>query len=174
MRARTLAVLASLVLPMLAPTVTTASCAGFPPIGEHLAMADVVFTGTVIGLRNQDRTATFAVTEIWRGPDLLREVFVHGGPDDPNAGSSVDRTFEMGTDYLVAARIRDGELVDDACSATRPWEESLADVRPADARPPTGSEPSDDEAGLPTLPIALGALFVLLLVGSWIAFRTKG
>ena len=54
--------LACLALAVLLPTPASASCAGFPPIEEHLAFAEVVFTGRVVGLRNNDRTATFALT----------------------------------------------------------------------------------------------------------------
>ena len=174
MRPRSLAFLALLAVALLTPSVAHASCAESPPIDEHLATADVVFVGTVIGLRNQNRTATFVVTEIWRGPDLLPEVFVRGGPDDPNAASSIDRTFELGTEYLVAARVVNGELVDDACSATRPWHESLAEHRPADARPPSGAGPTADEVDIPLAPVALAALFVVLAVVSGLAFRARG
>lgn len=173
MRTRSLASLVPFALALLTPTVASASCAEFPPVDEHLAAADVVFVGSVIGLRNQDRTATFAVAEIWRGPDLVPEVFVRGGPDDPGAGSSVDRTFELGVVYLVAARIVSGDLVDDACSATRPWDDDLERLRPADARVPTGTPTLDDGVDLPLLPVALGALFVILVIASGIAFRAK-
>lgn len=166
--------LASLTFAALQPTPAVASCAEFPPLREHLADADVVFTGTVIGLHNQDRTATFAVTEIWRGPDLLPEVVVHGGMDDPNTFSSVDRTFELGADYLVASRVVDGELVDNACSATQPWNARLAELRPDDARSPDGTDGGTEEGlAFPILPVAVGALFVALIAGSLIAFRTR-
>ena len=170
----TVASLACLAVALLLPTPASASCAGFPPIQEHLAAADVVFTGTVVGLRNEDRTATFAVTEVWRGPDLPPEVVVHGGPDDPSSFTSVDRTFRGGMDYLVAARVVDGELVDDACSATQPWDDRLAEVRPDDARRPAGAGSMDGDAALPVLPPVLAVLFVLLVAGSLLAFRSRG
>ena len=141
-----------------------------PGPAEHLAQADVVFVGTVQVLVNQGRTATFAVEEQWHGERLPATVHVHGGPDDPNSASSVDRSYDAGMRYLVAAYIVEQRLTDNACSATQPWSEELLAFRPADYWVPT-STPADENGGLP-LPVFVGLIAVgaVALVG-FVAFR---
>jgi hypothetical protein len=94
-----------------------ASCAPPIPIDQALSEADNVFVGSVVGLAEADRTATFAVDEVWRGADLPAQVVVHGGPGG-DTFSSVDRTWEANGTYIVFATIVDGQLTDNACSNT--------------------------------------------------------
>jgi hypothetical protein len=158
---------------LLLPGVAAASCAEPPPLARHLGQADVVFVGTVVNLRNDDRAATFAVSEVWSGPELPAMVTVHGGPDEPGLMTSVDRSYQGGVKYLVAASLVDGTITDNTCSATRAWDESLAALRPAEARPPIETAASSDPDSLPAVPLAMAALVALFAVGSVLAFRIR-
>lgn len=155
---------------LLWPASALGSCAAPPGVAEQIAAADVVFVGTVQGLGDQGRTATFAVEEQWRGEPLPAIVQVRGGPSDLNSATSVDRTYEAGVRYLVAAYVVEGRLTDNACTATQPWSEELAAFRPAEVRVPTQSA-GDGTGGIP-LPVLGGliALGVLVVVGV-LAFR---
>lgn len=120
-------------LPGLAtgPQPVAASCAAPAPIDEAILQGDVVFVGTVLHLDNQARWATVRVEERWRGArDLADTVEVRGGPG-PGTASTVDRLF--GTDrYLFVVTRGPGYLEDNACSATTPWSDDLARLRPID------------------------------------------
>jgi len=146
-----------------------ASCALPIPIDQALRESDSVFVGSVVGLANAGRTATFAVDEVWRGPDLPARVVVHGGPDG-NMFTSADRTWEAAAAYLVFASIVDRQLTDNACSNTQTWSDDLAGLRPTNARPP--GDPSDSTTGgLPdTLLVVIGVVAALGLV-SFAVFR---
>jgi hypothetical protein len=129
------------------PAHAAASCALAPSVSAALQQADTVFVGTVSSTENRDRTATFLVSEIWRGPNVTPLVKVHGGPDDRAVTTSVDRTYQEGTRYLVVARRVGGVLVDTACSATQPWNAGLAALRPPDAHPPVDERPTSGPPG---------------------------
>ena len=51
---------------LLGAVPAAASCVGPVPMEESLRAADSVFVGSVVGLANADRTATFAVDQVWR------------------------------------------------------------------------------------------------------------
>lgn len=156
---------------LLATAPAAASCAPPIPIEQALSNSDSVFVGTIVGLANADRDATFAVDEVWRGPDLAAEVVAHGGPGG-NGASSVDRTWEAGAKYLVFASIADGQLTDNSCSTTQIWSDDLAALRPSDARPP--GDPNDSTTpGLPgALVVVIGVVAALGLV-SFLVFRSR-
>lgn len=158
---------------LLAPGSVAASCAGFPPLEEHLAQADVVFVGTVVSLADEQRTALVEVEEIWRGPELPAEVTVHGG--FPGQGfSSVDRSFETGARYLFAPSFDEGRLEDNACTATQIWSDELAALRPASVSTPE-PEPADEGSpgGIPAAALVI-ALAVALVAGVGVAaFRRR-
>ncbi|MGH2454686.1 MAG: hypothetical protein ACRDHD_00285 [Candidatus Limnocylindria bacterium] len=165
---RGLALLAALLLAAVASP-AAASCMAPPDPPEHLAMADVVFVGTVTRLANGDRDATFAVQEQWKGLPLAAVAIVHGGgTPDPNSFTTVDRTFELGRRYLVAAGTVDGRLSDNACSATQLWSAELATLRPPNAWMPE-TEPADGGPPLQVL-IAIGAV-AMVAFGAALAFR---
>lgn len=146
-----------------------ASCAPPAPIGEALRTSDSIFVGTVAGLANEGRTATFAVGEVWRGPDLPVRTVVNGALDDVGF-TSVDRTWEPGARYLVFASVVAGKLTDNACSNTQIWTDDLAAKRPTDARPPSDAiEEGDAGLGGPLL-VLIAAGAVIGTVG-FIAFR---
>jgi hypothetical protein len=148
-----------------------ASCAPPVPIDEALRTSDSIFVGTVAGLANQGRTATFAVDEVWRGPDLPARAVVNGGPEG-NGFTSVDRSWEAGAKYLVFASVDDGELTDNACSNTQIWADDLAAHRPADARPPDDATDGDATGvGGPLLAL-IAAAAVIGIVG-YFAFRNR-
>lgn len=117
------------------------------------------------------RTATFAVDEVWRGPDLPANVVVHGGPDG-NGATSADRTWEAGALYLVFASAVDSRLSDNACSNTQFWSEELTDLRPSDAR-----QPSDDAdvggTGVSGSLLTLIAGIGLIGIGGFVALRSR-
>ena len=131
----------------IVPARAAASCALAPSVSDALQQADTVFVGTVTSTENRNRTATFLVSEIWRGPNVTPLVKVHGGPNDRATSTSVDRTYQEGTRYLVVARRVGDALVDDACSATQPWNAGLAALRPPGAHPPVDERPTSGPPG---------------------------
>jgi hypothetical protein len=153
-----------------------ASCAMPPPLPDHVAMADAVFVGTVRHVTSEARTATVEVQEIWRGPDLPASVVVRGGLDEDGVTTSADRSFEVGIRYLFAVAANGGRLEDHACTATQPWTDELAALRPDDPREPLPSaDGSADVLGIavPTPPLI--ALLVVIAVGvaGTLAFRRR-
>ena len=169
----TLSMLAAATVWLVAASPAAASCALPPGAEDHLAMADAVFVGTVVELSNADRTAVVTVEEIWHGPPLDASVTVHGGPDDPNAATSVDRSFVSGARYLFAVYISEGTLHDNSCSATQEWTEELVALRPSDAAEPSPKGESDGLGSLPMGPIAVGVAVLLVIGTSLLAFRTR-
>lgn len=155
---------------LLWPVSALGSCGVAPGVAEGIAGADVVFVGTVQGLGDSDRTATFSVEEQWRGDPLPAIVQVHGGPGDLNSATSVDRSYEAGVRYLVAAYIVEGRLTDNACSVTQPWSDELAAFRPAKVLVPTpDAENRTRDIPLPVLGGVI-ALAIVVVVGV-LAFR---
>ena len=119
-----------------------ASCAPPLPIAEAVTQADVVVVGTVVQTRSNDRVATVAVDEVWRG-NVGSTLEVFGGPDREDMATSVDRTYRVGGRYLIVAMEPSahggpgtfgGRIEDTACSATQLWQDALAALRPSDAR----------------------------------------
>lgn len=143
---------------------------------ERIADAPVVFVGTATEVTNRDRTATFDVHEIWKragdAAEIGAQVVVHGGPDEANAGTSVDRSWQPGQRYLVFPRFEDGRFVDDICTSTRPWTGEMTDARPSGAR---DVETDADDRIVTELPIpwiAAGvSVLVLSLVAAYVASR---
>ena len=112
-----------------------------PTVREAMGTADIVFVGTVSATAQNNAWATVSIEEVWKGPDLPAVFEVRGGPGG-NTVTSVDRAFEVGTRYLfVPFGMEDTFASDNSCSATQPWDESLAALRPADARGPIGGPP---------------------------------
>jgi hypothetical protein len=151
---------------------TAASCLPPVPIDEALRSSDSIFVGTVAGLANQGRTATFAVDEVWRGPDLPARAVVNGGPEG-NTFTSVDRTWEAGAKYLVFASVVDTRLTDNACSNTQIWTDELAVHRPTDARPPSDATDEGSETGIGGPLLALILTIALIGIVGYIAFRNR-
>lgn len=152
--------LVAVVVSLLGAGAATASCAvDERSLEEQLAEASVAFVGTVTDVRH-DTTAQFEVTEVWLG-DVPERVVVLGGPDEPGVATSVDRTWTVGTTYLVVPTVADGELHDNSCSPTREWSEDLAEVRPAAAHEP---DPVDEAGGgIPTGVVVGGVIGALAL-----------
>ena len=168
-----LPLLLTLAAMVLASSPAAASCAVLPALDDHLAIADAVFVGTVIGLSNADRTALVSVEEIWHGPELDATVTVHGGPDDLGTFTSVDRTYVAGGRYLFAVMSSEGSLRDDGCSATREWPPDLADRRPTDFSRPTATNQPDGPGPLPLTAIIVGSAVLIIAAVSLLAFRTR-
>ena len=111
-----------------------ASCATTPSVGDAVTLGDVVFVGTVLRTENGGRWATVRVEERWKGArDLADTVAVHGGPD-PGSSTTLDQVYSPGR-YLFVVRNGQGFLVDDQCTATTPWTDDLARLRPAGVSP---------------------------------------
>jgi hypothetical protein len=128
-----------------------ASCAAPTTVEEEINRADLVVVGVVTEVANRDRWATVAVEQVWKGTGSERRVTVRAGPADPPGGttqamSSVDRTYVLGTRYLLFARDpkahgsvaiwgSDGRFEDNNCSATQPYVAATLDrFRPTNAR----------------------------------------
>jgi hypothetical protein len=119
-----------------------ASCASIPTRNAAaIAAAPLAFVGTVAFTANGGRTAYFTIDEVWKGPDLAWLTVVHGGlVDEPNTITSVDRTWVSGTRYHVLPGIEpNGELGDNASSATAPYQASFDALRPPDTQPRYGT-----------------------------------
>jgi hypothetical protein len=141
----------------------------------------VAFVGAVTGLRNDGRTATFRVEEVWRG-SVNETVVVRGGPPG-NAMTSVDRFYEAGVRYLVVPYSATGDILrDNACSSTQVYTSKLDRFRPAGssaplptAEPPSTSpapadRPADGGGRLPAIALIIGAVAA---AGSAVWFGAK-
>lgn len=124
-----------------------ASCAVQLPLVESLAASSVVFTGTVLSVEGGDRIAQVLVDEVWKGGPLPAQVEVRGGPGDPQAITSVDRSFARGDKYLFVPINDESPFQDNACTATREYSPELEDSRPLDASMPNGGAPLPAEPG---------------------------
>lgn len=148
---------------LAAPAAALADCQMAPPFEEAATSAEIVFVGTVTNLANEGRVATVRVDEVWRGGEIPAEVTVFGGTD-PAGPMEDDRTFEAGVRYVFFPFVAEGRMVDSICTATTPWVEEFAALRPAGAQTPA---PSADSAAGPFGAIADLALPILtaLLIG---------
>lgn len=149
-----------------------ASCAlDERPLEEQVAEAPIAFVGRVVDVRH-DTTARFEVAEVWQG-DVPAQVTVLGGPDEAGVATSVDRSWEVGTSYLVVPYVEGGELHDNSCTPTRPWSDDLADVRPADVRAPTPADPAGSGAPGPWVLALVGVLLVGAVVTTAVFARPR-
>jgi hypothetical protein len=183
-----LAILAAAAAALAGAPTAQASCAPAPPLDQAIAQANVVFVGTVQSTEHGGLTANFRVEDVWKS-GVGATAVVHGGPgiaaleDAARKGlgvaTSVDRTYEMGTRYLVVSHGKaDGVLLesgqvwsDNICSSTQPYKDDLASFRPAGAHPPAeggsavGSTSPPAESGRSPLLWALLAAAVALGTG---------
>ena len=175
-----------------------ASCAAPTTLAEEIQRADLVVVGVVAAVENRDRWATVAVEEVWKGAWTEGRLNVRAGPADPPGGtthamSSVDRTYVVGTRYLIFASDpkahrwvpswgSDGRFEDNNCSESQPYVAATLDrFRPTNARrvatvgarrtpstrrpAPFASRPArDNREGLPTLWFAGAAIVALGVV----------
>lgn len=152
------------------------------PVAEAIEAADLVFVGTVVTVAEQGRWATFEVGELWKGPRITATVEVRGGP--AIGRTSVDRSYDVGTRYLVVAeRVPDGDVasdygpgaewIDDACSATQAYTTSVDRFRPAELRGLFGSGTAQAANREPVLPDTTiegdGVGVAILVVGATVA-----
>lgn len=160
------AVIAALVA---APAPAFADCQMAPPIEEAVRTADLVFVGSVTAIADGGRSASVRVEEVWRGGEMPAEVTVLGGTE-PAQPMEDDRTFEAGVRYVFFPFVVDGQLVDSICTATAPWVEGFAAVRPADARTPLPSATGTASGPLAAVAdLALPLLTALLIGGAAVA-----
>jgi hypothetical protein len=97
------------------------------------------------------------------------------GGTDPRRAMEDDRILEAGVRYVFVPFVIDGRLVDNICSATTPWVDDFAAVRPAGVQTPTRSAaPASGplsaiaDLGLPILTALLiggAALTIAVVIG---------
>ncbi len=162
----TLVVLAA-VLPTLAPSAASASCAVLPgQTPGSFGGAPVVFVGTVVATSNGDREATVKVESIWRGPDMLTFVRVVGTPESAAQATSVDRTYQAGKRYLFVPESSSSPFQDNNCTATQLYTSALASQAPANARSPKpGGDPGPPSWVNSLLWIGVGLVILLAAAG---------
>ena len=157
------------------PGAVLADCAEPPDIKQAVATADIVFVGTVTDVTNNGRWAQVTVGAVWRGPDQPATLLIRGGPEG-NTATSVDRSFEAGVTYLFVPYV-DPEtktLADNSCTSTTQWRQELDDLRPSDARPPTGSTPAAAGFDLsPLLPVAVALIVFGVILGIGLLARGR-
>jgi len=161
-----------------------ASCGPSWRVPKAMREADLVFVGTVEKLTNADRWATFTIEDLWKGSPDGRSVEIHAGPKGENAHSSIDRTYELGTRYLVlayepgahgSADLFDSRFQDNRCSRTQPYLSTLKRFRPdtAPTRPPAVvATDSTADSGLGPVVLAGGLISVAALV-AWPLSRRR-
>lgn len=170
------------VAPMLVLAVlggpAAASCAAPPPLPEAIDDARTVFVGTVTDTSNDDRWATVAVSDVWKG-DVAGVVEVRGGPADPpgpmEAASSVDRAFRDGATYLFVPSGGDGEVFhDDACSSTTRYGERFDHLRPDDAATPGPFDAAPRRAARTSVPLWWGVAAIAGAAAVVLLLRRRG
>ncbi|MGH2726824.1 MAG: hypothetical protein ACRDKS_07580, partial [Actinomycetota bacterium] len=123
---------------------------------KAVASHPIVFVGVVMGTQAQGRSAIVNVIEVWRGPDFPAQVVVNGSPAlEPNAATSVDRTFTPGAKYLFLPEGNRSPFSDNSCSYTREFTPDLNQLRPAGARVVAGPPDQTPDGGFPTVAVAL-------------------
>jgi len=157
--ATTIAILAWLALP--APAFADCQLAG--PLPQEIAKAPLVFVGTVVATGNGQGAppATLRVEEVWVG-DVPDQLVIQGLSDDQSPVED-DRLWQVGDSYLVLPIIDGNAVRDHICTATRPWDDELAALRPANLPPTTGGQ-----GDFPFLPVILGVAVLGLMVAAFI------
>ncbi|WP_026370882.1 hypothetical protein [Kallotenue papyrolyticum] len=175
-RAALIVVLIVGTLVVSAPRVVYAcSCVAPGTPQQELAQADAVFGGTVTAIEAGGRTAFaearrvhFAVARVWKGA-LTEQATVLTAASSASCGYE----FQPGGEYLVYARLAEGQLQVSLCSRTQPTANAGADLAalgagqppvPAPAAAP--SPPATSDAGVAPMPGALllwGVLALLVL-----------
>lgn len=155
------------VLPPLAPSEASASCAVLPgQIAGSYASAPVVFVGTVVSTSNANREATVKIESIWRGPAMLTYVRVIGTPEPGTQATSVDRTYQAGQRYLFVPENSSSPFHDNNCTATQPYTSALASQAPAAARAPLPGGDPGPPWGINLLPwLGVGVILLLAVAG---------
>ena len=144
----------------------SADCSAPPALPVAIAQADAVFVGVVETLTNDGRWAQVRVEEVWRGEVSAPVMEVRGG-ELAGAGSSVDRTYVLGTRYLFVLPLHEGRLVDNACTSTTEWDGSMAELRPANAV--STIRPAEEAGSSGLAGLALMAILALGLGGAAVA-----
>ena len=107
-------------------------CDDPPAVPDQVLFASIVLLGTVTDW--DGTTAQFTIDEIWRGPDLPKEIEVVPEPG---------RAYTAGVRYLVFSTNSPSPLFDARCSATTRWNDSLKQYRPARTRLPRTAPTQD-------------------------------
>jgi hypothetical protein len=151
MAARCLALLVALISIVAAgSTDVHASCGVSGPlasVADEISAAKVVFVGSVIYTRDNNRTARVKVESIWKGSTLPAYVDVHGEApgSGPFSGSEEDHQFQAGQQYLFVP-LNDRppfEVYGDCNVSTQPYTAALAAHVPSSARAPEAATTTD-------------------------------
>ena len=156
---RSVAVALAGTITLLLVIASPAPASGAPPmpLTDAIGSSDLVLVGTVTSARSNNRIATVAVEDLWKGEsDAVIEVA--GGPDAANRATSVDRTYTVGTRYLffIFEPVAHGSpgtfgarYEDNNCTDTRPYTADLDSLRPVSARRVASSPPTAPAAPAP-------------------------
>ena len=147
-------------------------CDGSATISDALRDGDVVFIGTVVETRTDNRSALFAVSDVWAGGPVRTWQPVLVPNELGNVNIFEETRWEDGTTYLVVARHRGADqLTSVHCSASQPLSDTVLAARPTGATEPIQSDRPLLWAWRPVLrvvwPVVLfaGAMATLLVVG---------
>ena len=179
MRLLRLVLAAGFALILLAtPTVRVAACSCME-MGpqEAAAVADAVFSGTVVGAAQQPNPApaindpvlggdtlyTFAVDGVAKG-DVPAQATVFAGGD----GASCGMSFAVDSRYLVFGTAEAGTLTTHLCAGN--LELAANAEAPLPMTPPSGEVPTDDD-GPPIAAIGVLAAVLGVAALSFLAFR---
>ena len=108
-----------------ADAVLACSCAPLPEPQQARDQADAVFTGTVLGITQEDnrRLVRLRVEEAWKGA-RCEEVTITTGLGDSDCGYA----FQEGQAYLIYADKQRGRLSTNLCTRTKPAAEAGEDL----------------------------------------------
>jgi hypothetical protein len=164
-----LAAAAMAVIPWLAGQAVAATCVSDPAV---IASAEVAFVGQLTGVNPAGDQATLAVKEVWSAGSLPPVVVVTSA-----TGEWLDAPDST---YLVLAKVVDGNLLigRGECDVAYPWDASYANLRPATAHPPQGSDGDGDgdteSAGPPPeILLLIGVALVVWAVSAFAFRRTR-
>ena len=154
------------------------------PLTDAIGSSDLVLVGTVSSARSNNRIATVAVEDLWKG-ESGAVIEVAGGPDAANSATSVDRTYTVGTRYLffIFEPVAHGSpgtfgarYEDNDCTDTRPYTADLDSLRPVSARRVASSPPTAPTAPAQAAPApaasssdSAAVLYIAAAAGSAVA-----
>ncbi len=144
------------------------SCMAPPPPSEARDSAVAVFAGTVAGIapngpNGTSLLVTFDLQQSWKGPEG-RQLTIATGADSAGCGVS----FTQGEEYLVYGFAQEGQIWTSLCSRTAPLAnagDDLAALGAGNQVDGAAAPVTTSTMGIPWLPLAIGGVGVLLLIG---------
>jgi hypothetical protein len=142
------------------------SCMAPPPPLEARDGSAAVFAGQVAGITPNGPSGvlvTFDLQQSWKGP-AGPQLTIATGADSAGCGF----TFTQGEQYLVYGFAQEGQLWTSLCSRTAPLAnagDDLAALGAGNQVDGAAAPVTTSTMGIPWLPLAIGGLGVLLLIG---------